>query len=140
MRCRLADFGLCERARNKAGAEITGWGNDAFSWVDGWSDSRFLADVAGQDDLFRRHVDGLIRQARQLQLDRFVGTQWAALFLRRGIEIAPDDDFEITLSGIVGAAHLAGMGGVRALLLRGVDRNDGRTRTSDYLRRFAGIF
>lgn len=46
--------------------------------------------------------------------------------------------FVVTVSGLVGGMHLGGVGGLQALANKGLDRDDGRTKVSTYIKKFNG--
>jgi DNA polymerase I-like protein with 3'-5' exonuclease and polymerase domains len=49
------------------------------------------------------------------------------------------DTIEVTLSGLLGASWIAGVGGVQRLLARGHNASDGNMTTKDYLYKFRNI-
>jgi len=123
---RLTDLGYAER---KPGAK--GWGNSSFQWVEPWSDERWLGNAGIQELAFREHME---RHARSVgrRYGQYVGQPLSAY--RDGAA------GEVTLSGMLGVAHLLGLGGL-GKLLAGDDGADAYgTKASDYLLLLSGHF
>ena len=89
-------------------------------WVIGLSDVKFLANSALQDATFVAHV------ARHLD----------AIYRRYAAKFGSDlSGVTVTPSGLVGAAHLVGLGAVNRMLRTGIIPADGNgTRATKYMR------
>ena len=116
---RLCDLGYTERRPG-----TTGFNHTAFEWKHGYSRKIFLENPNLQDKIFREHVVNL--SARIL-------SQWGG---KLGTKIK---GIEITQSGCVAFAHIAGFGGLSRFFTYGTDPQDayGTTSTS-YMSKFAG--
>jgi len=116
----------------------TGFGNSLFQWKEGFSKEKFLSDSDLQDKMFRKHA--------MQYANNFKG-KYAGSF---GKEVKLDDPYfsksakttisqvEISLSGLVGGAHIAGPGSVKDFVDDNDDKKDGNgTPISEYIYLFA---
>lgn len=132
---RLTDLGLAERI---PGTDPRDYSNHCFRWREGWSEERFLADVATQDRLFQQHVRGLIRWIFRSGFDSNVGKRLSEIWQTSFVQ---DRDVLVTLSGMVAVCHLLGPGGLKALLIdRRNDADAYGTHAVDYLKELGGCF
>ena len=108
---RLADLGLVQKL-----------GSSGLQWKPGYSKERFLADPKLQDDTFKKHVEDLKRRI----------STYLFLYLSQKI-----GGVEITISGCVAGAHLAGFQGLTRYLREGIDFADANgTKISRYVKEF----
>ena len=115
---RLCDLGYTER---KAGT--TGFANVSFVWKRGYSQEYFLNNSDFQEKVFKEHCEDLIKVIKAM----------FSIYLGQVIS-----NVEITLSGCVAGAHLAGIGGLGNFLTKAYDSSDAfGTKISDYIRDFA---
>lgn len=115
---RLSDLGYTER---KPG--VSGYANSSFQWRTGYSKEYFLSNPDFQDRVFKEHADNLITQIKA-KLTDYLGKQI--------------NGTEITLSGLVAGAHLAGVNGVSSYLKGHYDNQDAfGTKVSSYIKAFA---
>jgi len=116
---RLCDFGLTKR---KPGT--TGWTNDCFEWIPPHTREEFLNSPAMQDDIFKKHVIGLMKYIKQNFSQYFNQTVGGIV---------------VTLSGLVAGAHIGGYGGLKKFLEAGQNPTDAYGGSvAGYIRKFAG--
>lgn len=88
----------------------TGYANQNFEWIPPHTETEFLNSPILQDRIFQTHIADLRRQLKQFE------------------------------SGLVAAAHLLGVGGVKHLLFEGeVDKDANGTSALDYIKKFASF-
>lgn len=88
----------------------TGFSNRSFEWIPPHSEEEFLSSPILQEEIFKKHVMDLRRQLKKFE------------------------------SGLVGGAHLLGVGGVKDLLFEGkVGKDANGTAITHYLVQFSGF-
>ena len=108
--------------------------NSDFKWNTGYSQKKFLDDTALQDKVFKSHCSDLSKRI-QKNYGTFLGQkkklkeQYYSKYLKKNV-----GEVTITLSGLVGAAHLVGYERLSAFLNNNVDDIDGnQTHMSEYV-------
>ena len=122
---RLCDLGYTTRVAE-------GCSNNSFAWKPPWSRDLFLADVVEQDRAFRAHMEQLARSIER--------RNWADHLGQPMVAYREGEEGEVTLSGLLGVAHLLGLGGLGKMLAGDDDVDGYGTRGSDYLVLFNGWF
>jgi hypothetical protein len=117
----LQDLGYVVSTPNNVFGKYQFTGKDSI-----WSPHDLLFSPATQEKIVSEWITLLWNRITSLGLDRFVGQLYA------GIEITP--------SGLIAAAHLGGVGGLKRFLEQGVNPSDNLgTSISSYLATFSGI-
>jgi hypothetical protein len=132
---RLSDLGVYTKGANE---DLNGkvWNhtpkNAPGKWtgtfnIPGFEDVKTVDDFRANRDaqlaVYRIHQDKMAEEIHQNGFDKYIGKEVNGV--------------TVTMGGLMGGLHLGGVGGVRSFLNGTGDASDGRTRISDYMRRFA---
>lgn len=115
---RLSDFGLCKRKEG-----VPGWSNKCFTWVEPFSEERFLKEAELQEKIFDIHIGNLCKRVKRIYADR--------------LDKEVNGHF-LTLSGAVACVHLLGMGGLIDFFDSKIGSDAYGTKATDYIDLFCG--
>jgi hypothetical protein len=115
--------------------------NKLFRWKTGYNKEMFLSDHNFQDETFKKHVQEYMHWVKnnyQDLLEKEIDLQlpYYSDALKKNIS-----KIKITISGLIGGAHLKGMGGVDNFVRKGIDGMDANgTHISEYIYLFADYY
>jgi hypothetical protein len=111
-----------------------GFANDQFQWKSGYSKDKFLNDSKLQDDLFKKHALLYANNFKKNYSD-YIGKNikldfsYFSKYAKTNIS-----EVKISISGLVGGAHIAGPGAIKDFLKDGEDKKDENgTPISEYV-------
>jgi hypothetical protein len=111
-----------------------GFGNDQFQWKQGYSKEIYLNDNNLQDETFKKHTMQYAATFKKKYSDQVGKTiklesSYFSKYAKQNIA-----EVKISISGLVGGAHIAGPGAVKDFLEDSEDKKDGNeTPISEYI-------